>query len=120
MKDRKQQVGQTRVLEEQPTQRFAPDGDVAHRLRGHRGQVDGLAIEQVHLAEEPVSAMTNDLAARGVLDGRLALPDGDQRILAVPDREQDFAHLRSAFLAMLGQGCDLRFRQNRADALCHH
>ena len=51
------------VLEEQLPQHFALDRDVAHRLGDDGGEEDGLAGEQVHLAEEAGGAVADDLAA---------------------------------------------------------
>ena len=87
------------VVEQQRPQLVAVDGDVAHRLRDHRGQVDGLAREQVHLAEEARGAVADDLVARRVEDRRLALEDRDERVAPVADPEEHVADLGRALLA---------------------
>ena len=110
---REQQVAERAVLEQQRLELLALDGDVAHRL-GHDGrQVDGLAGQQVRLAEEAGRAVTDDLSSRGVEDGGLALDDRDQRIAAVTDREEDVADLRAALLAVLCEQRQLSLREHR-------
>ena len=85
MKAREQQVAERPVLEQQRPQHLALDGDVAHRLGHHGGQVDGLAGQQVQLAEEARGAVADDLVPGGVEDRRLALEDRDERVALVAD-----------------------------------
>ena len=59
-----QQVREVAVVEEQLLEGVAVDGDVAQRRGDHSGEEDGLAGEQVHLAEEAGGAVADDLAVR--------------------------------------------------------
>ena len=110
---RQQEIAEWPVLEQQRLQRFTLHGDVAHRP-GHDGrQVDGLAGEQVRLAEESGRAVPDDLAACGVEDRCFALDDRDQRVAAVADLEQDVADLCPALLTVLGEQRQLTLREHR-------
>ena len=100
---REQDVGERAVLGEEPAEDLTIDGDVAHRLRRHRGQEDRLAGEQVHLAEEPGRTVADDLVAGGVLDRSLALEDRDERVGRVADAVQPLPGLRGPLLAVLGE-----------------
>ncbi len=68
-----QQVGEAAVIEEQLAQVLALDRDVADRLGDDGVEEDGLAGEQVHLAEEAGGPVADDLAAGRVGDHHLAL-----------------------------------------------
>src|SRR5205814_7268927 len=96
------------VVEEQAPELLTVDRDVAHRLRDHRGHVDGLAGEQVQLAQEAMRSMAHDLVPLGIEDGRLALDDRDERIRAVADAVQHVSDLGSALLAVCAQRLQLR------------
>ena len=102
-----QQVGERAVLEEQLAQHFALDRDVAQRLGDDGGEEDGLAGEQVHLAEEAGGAVADDLAAGGVEDRDLALEDRDEGIGRVADFEELLADLGGPLLAERGEGREL-------------
>ncbi len=95
-------------------QHFALDRDVAHRLGDDGGEEDGLAGEQVHLAEEAGGAVADDLAAGGVGDRDLALEDRDERVARVADLEELLADLGGPLLAVLGEGRELRAREDPA------
>ena len=116
---REQRVGEDAVLEEQAAQRLAVDRDVAHRLGHDRGEEDGLAGEQVHLAEEPGRSVADDLAAVRVEDRRLPLADRDERVGRVADLEEDVADGSGLLLAVLGEHVDLGFREDAADGTGH-
>ena len=102
-----QHVGEGAVLEEEAAQRFAVDLDVAHRLGDDRGEEDGLAGEQVHLAEEAGGAVADDLAAGRVEDRRLALADRDERVGLVADLEEHVADGSGLLLAVPGEQVEL-------------
>ena len=107
------------VLEQQRAQRVAVDRDVAQRLRDDRGQEDGLAGEEVHLAQEARRAVADDLAAGGVQDRDLALEDRDERVAAVADPEEHVADRRRALLAERGERRELRGGEERARGRRH-
>jgi hypothetical protein len=96
------------VVEEQPPELVALDGDVAHRLGDDRRDVDRLAREEVQLAEEPARSVADDLVALAVADRHLALFDGDERVRAVADGVQDVADLGRALLAVAPQRLEVR------------
>src|SRR5439155_1019526 len=112
-------VAELLVVEEQATQLVAVDGDVAQALGDHRGHVDGLAGEQVQLAEEPVRAVADDLLALRVEDRRLAREDRDERIRPVADAVQNVADLGGPLLAVRPQQLELRVRQPARDVERH-
>ena len=116
---REQHVGEGPVLEEQVAQRQAVDRDVAHRLGDDGGEEDGLAGEQVHLADELGRAEADDLASGRVADRGLALPDRDERVGLVADFEEHLAGRRGALLAVLGEQVDLRLGEDATDGTCH-
>ena len=107
-----EQIGQRAVLEEQPPEDFAVDGDVAHRLGHDRPEEDGLPGEQVHLPEEARGAVADDLAAAGIGHGDLALDDRDERVALVADVEQGLSDLGGPLLAVNGKRRELRAREN--------
>ena len=59
--------------------------------------------------------MANDLVARGVLNRRLALEDGDERVVAVADVVEDLPHLRGPLGPVLGQRPELILGEPCAD-----
>ena len=116
---REQQVGERAVLEEQFPQHFAIDRDVAHRLGDDGGEEDGLAGEQVHLAEEAGGAVADDLPPGGIGDRDLALVDRDEGIGRVADFEELLADLGGPLLAERGEGGELGVGENPASvAIC--
>ena len=87
------------VLEQQHPQRVAVDGDVTRRLRDDRGQEDGLAGQEVQLADEPGGAVTDHLVTGRVEDGHLAFEDRDERVASVADAEQHVTDVGGPLLA---------------------
>ena len=116
---REQQVAQRPVVEEERPQLITVDRDVAQGLRDNRGEEDGLARQQVHLAEEARGAVPDDLVARRVEYRDLALDDRDERIPAVAHAEEHVPDGRGQLLAVLGQKGELRRGENRADGPSH-
>jgi hypothetical protein len=112
-------VAELLVVEEQAAQRVAVDGDVAHALRDDRGHIDGLAGEEVQLAEEPMRAVADDLVAPLVEDRRLALEDRDEGVRPIADAIQDVADLGRALLAVRPQQLELRVAQPPGDVDSH-
>ena len=98
---------------------FALDRDVAHRLGDDGGEEDGLAGEQVHLAEEAGGAVADDLVPGGVGDRGLALDDGDERVGRVADLEQLLADLGGPLLAVAGQRFELGAGEDAAGRIGH-
>ena len=109
-----QEIAQRAVVEHDPAQHVAIHRDVAHRPRDDRGQVRGLARQEVHLAQKARLAMPDDLASVSVLNHRLALDDRDERIPLITDPEQHLANRRGALAAGTRQRLHLRPRQRRA------
>ena len=85
---RQHEIAERPVVVQQTPQVLPLHGDVAQRLGRNRGQVHGLTGEQVQLAEEARSAVTDELVAGGVEDRDLPLLDRDERIRLVADPEQ--------------------------------
>ena len=109
---REQEVAQRPVLEQERSQRLPLDRDVSHRLGRHGAEIDRLARQQVHLAEEAEPAVPRDLVAGGIEDRRLSLEDGDERIAPVADAEQALAGRRGSLLADLRELLQLRGGEN--------
>ncbi len=104
-----QQVGERGVVEEQAPQRLRGRPRCSASVGHDRGEEDGLAGEQVHLAEEAAGSVADDLAAGGVENRGLALEDRDERVGLVADPEQLLADRGGALLAVLGRvwSCEL-------------
>ena len=109
-----QQIGERAVLEKQLPQHFPLDCDVAQGLGDDGGEEDGLAGEQVHLAEEAGGAVADDLATGGIGDRHLTLIDRDERVAGVADLEELLADLGGSHLAKLGEDRELRAREDPA------
>ena len=115
-----QQVGERRVVEEQRAEDIAIDRDVAHRLRDDRRQVDGLAREQIDLAEEAGRPVPDDLVPVPVEDRRLALEDRDERVAQIANPIEDVADRGRALLTDVGERLELRSRQRRSRRRIRH
>ena len=113
-------VAELLIVEEQAPERLTVDRDVAHPLRDHRGHIDGLAGEQVQLAQEAMRFMAHDLVAVGIEDGRLAVDDRDERIRAVADAVQHVSDLGGALLAVRAQRLQLRVGEPGRKAAGHN
>src|SRR5919106_319049 len=114
-----QQIAQRPILEQEPPQRVAVDRDVAQRLRNHRAHKDGLAGQQVELAEETPRAVADDLVARLVENRHLALNDRDEGVPLIADLVQHLADIRRALVAELGKRRQLRGGQPRTCGTWH-
>jgi hypothetical protein len=111
---REHEIGERRVFEEKRPQGIAVYCDVAHRLDDDGRQEDGLPGEKGDLAEKLGRAVAGDLVAGGIDDRGLALEDGDERVRAVADAEQDVADICRPLLAELRERRELRCGEGRA------
>ena len=85
----------------------------------HRVQIDGLARQQVRLAEKAAGPVPDHLVAVPVQDRRLARQDRDQRVPPVADPEEDVADRGRPLLAVLGEQVQLRLREHRTHRTRH-
>jgi hypothetical protein len=115
-----QQIGERPVLGKQAVYLFALDRDVAHRLRHHAVDEDGLPRHQVDLRQEAAGTLAGDLVPCAVEDRRLALEDGDEWVARVTDPEEVLALLRRALLAPRGEKLNVRRGEDGAErTFCH-
>jgi hypothetical protein len=100
-------------------QGLAVDRDVAQRLGDHGGEEDRLPGEQVHLAEEALAPVADDLAPGRVPDRDLARADRDERVGLVADLEQHLPDRGRALLPVPGEGLELRAGEHSGDWSVH-
>ena len=110
---REEQVAQLSVLVEQCPQRVAFDGDKPKRLDHNRVDEDGLASEQIQLADKVRRAVPYELVGGGVSDRYRSLKDDHQRVRPVADLVEQITDSRRALLADLSKSGDLRLREQR-------
>ena len=105
---REDEVAERSVVEQDRAQRVAVDRDVAKRLRHDRGQEDGLAGEEIQLAQETGGAVAHELVAGRIEDRNLALQDGDERIgrVSYPEENITDGAVRSSPSAARVASCD--------------
>ena len=116
---RQDEVAERPVVEQHVAQRVALDSDVTEGLGHERGHEDGLAREEIQLAEKARGAVADELVAGGIEDRHLAFLDGDERIGGIADPVQHVADACRPLLAQRRERRHLRSRKRWDGGDCH-
>ena len=105
---REHEIAQRAVLREERAQGCALHRDVAQRLRYQCADEDGLAQQEVQLAEEAGRTVPYELVAGRVDDRDLPFEDRDERIRAIAHAVEPVTDGGRALLADLSETRGLR------------